>query len=795
MNNYPFIRFSLLFVSGIIISNLYSVSETIVIVIILFSIILFILSHKIYLSKFLSATSLIILSLTLGLLTSLINRGEINSMLSSFIKESNVTAYGSISDISLKKDYEISFIIQTDSVLISGKPIITKENLLCRLRSDSVTRTIFYEEAKPGNHIIIKGNFQQGREIRNPGEFDYRKYLLSKGISGIINSYDSLSVQFISDKVDFISNGIFQARKQIDELIHKLHNHQTAGLLRGLLLADRTEIDYETKQNFINSGVIHILAVSGLHVGYILLFFIISFGRFNIYLRSILTIIGLLCFMLITGIPASVFRATLMTIILLIAFLSGRSTNLLNSIAISAVVILLFKPGEIFNPGFQLSYSAVLSIAIIYPIIQKMILQSSVTNEYVKKFLLFAAVSLSAQIGTLPFTLSYFNKLSVVSLFANLIVIPMAGIIVGLAIVALIIGSVMPALAIYFSIVNNIITSLMMDLIRFTGSLDFAFIRINNFSLLDSVIFYFFISILIYVLWKSENFRFKLAISLILLLNIFIYTQLDDKKLLPDGILSVLMIDVGQGDSFLIKFPDNKTAIIDAGVVDPFFDTGERIIIPLLDYLGIEKIDYGFISHLDTDHYGGFASLLFNNRIKEIYRPQPDSSDKSKRLEKFLEKMRVTKHTYQKQKYRISNVSLYILNDLKDDFLNKLTQNNRSGIVKIVYGQNSFLFMGDAEEEAEKHYLNRYSNFLDSDVLKVGHHGSITGSSEEFLNIVSPKISLISAGIKNKFGHPSEIVLQRLKNLNSMILRTDSLGAVLIHSDGNKIEIIDWRNF
>lgn len=793
-NNYPFIWFATLFTSGILIGKYSPLPNTLVILIIFISIILILIDIRFLRFKYLKAFSFVSIALSIGVLTYHFQSKDIKSKLSEFEKEKNVIAYGLVKEIELKRDYEIAFILKTDSIFILNNKIETSENILCRLRSDSVDRKIIYDKLRPGNTISFKGTFQQGRNIRNPGEFDYRKFLLSKGITGIITSYDSSSLTVVSADYEEFENTVFQIRKTIDELIHQLHNKQTAGLLRGLLLADRTEIDYDTKQNFVNSGVIHILAVSGLHVGYILLFFIIAFGRFNIYLRSFLTILGLICFMIITGIPASVFRATLMSVILIIAFLTGRSTNLLNSIAISAVIILIFRPNEIFNPGFQLSYSAVLSIALIYPLIQKMIFQSSIKSKLLKSILLFAGVSLSAQIGTLPFTLTYFNKLSIISLFTNLIVIPLAGIIVGLAIITLVIGSLLPSVAIYFALVNNIVTALMMDLVRFSGSLDFAFMRINNFSLLDSMFFYFFISILIYFFRISENMKLKFLISLIVIVNIFMFSHIDDKKLLPDGVLSLLMIDVGQGDSFLIKFPNNKTALIDAGVIDPFFDTGERVIVPLLDYLGIEKIDYGFISHLDTDHYGGFASLMYNKRINEIYLPNNDSSDKFIRLENFITKLKIPRHTYDKSKKDIGNVSLFILNDASDKYLNTLSSNDRSGIIKIVFGKTSFLFIGDAEVAAERYYMDNYKSFLDSDVLKIGHHGSLTSSSGEFIEAVSPKISLISAGIKNKFGHPSEIVLQRLKEIKSKIYRTDELGAVLIQSDGKEIKVVDWRD-
>jgi len=191
-----------------------------------------------------------------------------------------------------------------------------------------------------------------------------------------------------------------------------------------------------------------------------------------------------------------------------------------------------------------------------------------------------------------------------------------------------------------------------------------------------------------------------------------------------DGKLSLLMIDVGQGDSFLIKFPNGKTALIDAGEANPYIDNGDRVIIPLLDNLSIDKIDYGFISHLDLDHYGGFASLIFNNRMKEIYRPEPDSSDKSIRLEKYLDKLSIPRTSYHLDSLEIGGTRIIIFNNINDKYFDNLSSNDKSGFMKIVYGKTSFLFVGDAEIPAESYYLQHHKYLLDSDVLKVGHHGS-----------------------------------------------------------------------
>jgi competence protein ComEC len=254
------------------------------------------------------------------------------------------------------------------------------------------------------------------------------------------------------------------------------------------------------------------------------------------------------------------------------------------------------------------------------------------------------------------------------------------------------------------------------------------------------------------------------------------------------------MIDVGQGDAILIKFPDGKTALIDAGSADYKFDNGERVILPLLDHLGINKIDYGLVSHIDLDHYGGFISLINENKISRIYKPYLDTSfSKDVKFEKFLKAREIPVTYYEKGIIKSPAGRIYILNDFDRGV--KLTTNNGSGLLKIVYGKNSVLFTGDLEHRAEDHYLIDYGSFLKSDVLKVAHHGSKNGSSEEFISIVQPKISLISDGIKNKFGHPAEVVLQRLKKAGSSIARTDKSGAILLRSDGDNIFAVDWRKF
>lgn len=721
------------------------------------------------------------------------NQTQINTPLTKYQKEKNAELYAQVLDVELKRSFEIVFTVRADSIFIDNKLIAANDKLICKFRGDDEQRKDFYRKINSGNKIFLTGTFQKGRDRRNPGEFDYDKYLKQNGITGLFVSYDTDSIKILSSEKSFFKSLLFTVRKSIDKIIHDLHNQQTAGLLRGLLLADRSEIDFETKNEFINSGVVHILAVSGLHVGYVLIIFIFIFGRFGIYLRSTLTILGLLGFMFLTGVPPSVFRATLMTVVIILAFLSNRTTNIINSISIAAFIILLINPNEIFNPGFQLSFSAVLAIGILHPYFKKIIFKMHIKQKWIENILLFIGVSLSAQIGTLPFTLAYFSKLSVIALFANLIVIPAVGVIIGVAFITVFVGLFSYSIAIYFAAANDLISGWMISFIRYTGSLDFSFLWIRNYSLYDAIIFYAGLGLILLAIQKTDRLYLKIALPIILIFSMIIYSTFDNREILEKNKLNIFMVDVGQGDTFLIQFPNGKTALIDAGEANPFIDNGERVIIPLLDYLGIKKIDYGFISHLDLDHYGGFISLIYNDRINEIFRPQPDSNKKSLRLEKFLKDRKVKSKSYDKYSFDVGNTKMYFLNDPNSYSYKSFSSNNKSGVIKIVFGKTSFLFVGDCEHPAEYFLASNFRAMLDSDVLKVGHHGSKTGSSLAFLNLVTPKISLVSAGIKNKFNHPAKSVINSLLKLNSKIYRTDEMGAVLLQSDGKNIKQVNWK--
>ncbi len=795
MKDYPVIKFTSALIIGILLSKFISFNILILTAVTSAVIIIYMLVNKFGMKRqFLSAAVYLSL-IVLGVYAAGSQSAGRYFLPGSIYKEKKVTAYGVIDEINLQNTHGLKFIITSDSLFIFNRKIVAKVRLLCRIYDNNpAALNSLYANLKPGYRIELKGNYNRGRGMRNPGEFDYAAYLRSKGLAGVLTSYRADGIKILDNSENDLKSVLFSVRKSIDRIIYRYHEIRTASLLRGLLLADRSEIDQETKTEFINSGVVHVLAVSGLHVGFIAVIFLFLFGRFNLYLKSLLTIAGLFTFLLITGSPPSVFRATVMAVVIIIAYLSGRSTNLFNSLALAAAIILLADPSELFNPGFQLSFAAVLSIAAVFPFFNSRISALRIKNKAIKWLLTFIGVSLSAQIGTLPLTLTYFGKLSIVALAANVVVIPLIGVIVGVAIVTLAFAPILPAIASYYAAANELFCGFLFKFVNYISSFDYSFISIKSYSAGDALIFYVFVILFFYFYGKLKHTSAKSALALLSLSCILLFSGFDDKPILPEGKLDVMMVDVGQGDSFIVKFPDGKTALIDAGSASYYFDNGKSVLLPLMDYLDIDKFDYGFVSHIDLDHYGGFMSLIREGKVKEIYKPKIDSSlKKDMRFENLIHKFKLPIRYYRKEIINEGAAKIYVMNDSVFDSQAGLSSNDRSGFFKIVYGKSSFLFTGDMEARAEKYYSQAYGGFLKSDVLKVDHHGSRSGSTEIFLSAVKPAFSLISAGLDNKFGHPAAIVIDRLRKIQSKIYRTDKSGAIVLSSGGNSVRFINWK--
>ncbi|MGE5351788.1 MAG: DNA internalization-related competence protein ComEC/Rec2 [Acidobacteriota bacterium] len=794
MKDYPVIRICLLFMGGIILQKLFAPGITV-----LFILASIFITLSLLIFKWKSSDSILILSssiviLLLGAISFGLYKKDIKPYPFQVSRLKDVTLWGGISSIELKRDYEIRFLLKSDSVRFSNKIYSLRVSVICQLRDEKKgSLDSVYEVIKPGQYVMLKGTFSKGRQRRNPGEFDYQNYLEERGISAVHTAFstEDFSILFQAEKMP-MEEIVFSARKSIDEAFNRLHTKNCASLLRGFLLADRSEVDGQVQNDFINTGVVHILAVSGSNVFLVIMIFTLLFGRFNVVVRYLLTLSGLFLFLIITGSSPSVVRAVVMGAVASVAFLTNRSYNVFNLLAIAAVVILAFNPGQLFDPGFQLSFSAVLSIVVIYPHLKSLLDRLNIKSATIYKLLLFISVTIAAQIGVLPFTLYYFGRVSVVSLPANIFVIPLSFLISAVGIFTLVLSSVASYPASTYAAMNNLFADVLISITHFLGNLRVSYLSISDFSLADLLISYTFLCGYFILIKRLDSLKAKAVTGVLCVLNIFLFCSLDNKSLLPERELSLMAIDVGQGDATLVKFPDNTTILIDAGPVSPYFDSGENTIYPAINRLGIDKIDYGFISHVDNDHYSGFISLIKKGVIRKIFKPRLDKNfPKDISLEQFLKESRIPILYYRKGSLKFGNARLYILNTEETGKSRSL--NDRSGVIKIVYGSTSFLFEGDAGKTEEGIMAEKYGDFLSSDLLKLGHHGSRYSSSYEMLKSVRPVYGLISAGLQNRFGHPSKETLERAGQFNIRLLRTDQEGAIILASDGDKIRKVTWK--
>ncbi|KUG26108.1 hypothetical protein ASZ90_004052 [hydrocarbon metagenome] len=795
MSDYPLIKFVTAFIFGLILSSFLEVSlEILIALFIIFlisSIILFFFKNST--ANIFSTASIFIAVILIGLIYISADKISEPTYLfeDKFIK--NVLVDGRVEQIELPGK-KLVLNVNVDKTIKGNSIVEHQYNIICNLSYDEEIIHKILGKLSPGNRIVVLGNLLIPPNQKNPGEFDYREYLKGKNISAMFNSYSPMDFVIVDYEKNLLTSLIFDARYAVALKLKELYSEKTAGLLKGLLLADRSEIGYDIKEGFVKSGVIHVLAVSGLHVGFIVLILVFLLGRFNIYLRITFTIIGLLAFMIITGLPPSVTRATIMAVLLLISYLRSNKQNNFNTLALAAFIILIFDPTQIFNPGFQLSFSAVFSIFVFYPKISKVINDRNITNKLLRYVLLFVGLSLAAQIGTIPFTIYYFEKLSLISLAANLFVIPMIGIILGWGIVTIIIGSFSLELAYLISLTNEFIVEMLFSIVNFLSLLSISHLSLPNYSIWDGAVYLILLTVFTIYFRKLITLTAKSIFVILIAANLLVWSNVDNKKLMPDGKLSVLFVDVGNSESAIIKFPNKKTAVVNFGGGSDNYNAGDAVLIPLLNRLGIDKINYGIISHLNRNKYLGIIPFIENNLIDTLFIPNVYGSDIE--LELFLNYLNDKKIILQyinKIKIIAGNSKIYLLDELLKSEYAYFNPMNRSTPVKLQYGKNSILLMAGIEKRGEALLLENKNAFLKSDVIQIANYGSNISTSNELLQEVNPLYSIINVGLGNFMEYPSEEVLGLISQNNIKLFRTDNDGAILFISDGDKIEFVDWR--
>jgi len=643
-----------------------------------------------------------------------------------------------------------------------------------------------------GDVLKIKGVLEKPIKQKNFGEFNYELYLAREKIFTYLNIWQERDILKIGeDNSNFFSSFSLSARNKIKEITKQTLPTPYNYLLIGMLLGEKSFIPPDLKEFFSDAGIMHILAVSGLHVGIITMALLafLNMLRLPKKFKLLTLILILIVYASITGYRPSVLRATIMFILLIGGKLINRNRNLNSSLFFAAFLILLINPLILYDAGFLLSFVVTFFIINLSPILQELFSKKIfwVGNPL--------AVSTAAWVGIFPLSAYFFNKISIISIVSNIFIVPLTGIAVILGFVTFFIGLVSIFLAGIIANINYLVLTLITLIAHSFSSLPFAFIYVAQPSILVIVLYYLTVFFMVNIFYKKTISQKTMKKGVFIILSVMLLIIIV-QILYPVADLKVTFINVGEGDCILIEAPNKINILIDGGgTPQSDFDVGSKIVVPYLRRKGINEIDLLILTHPDLDHLEGLLSVLMAFKVDIVLDSGlPCDSSQYKEFISLILKKGIPYHQAKAGDNFIFNNSLemFLLNPMyNSDFSKDSDFNNASIVVKLFYKNADFLFTGDIEEAAENKLLV-WQNILQSDILKVGHHGSATSTNVEFLDKVDPSIAVITVG-KNSFGHPSQKVIERLEDRNIKIYRTDENGTIIIRTNGQEYWIKTLR--
>lgn len=519
-----------------------------------------------------------------------------------------------------EKDYKDVYEIEIKGIKLllnlkksKNKSLQNKEN---RYLSNKNSKNSSFK-LKYGDKIEFYLEYEKPSTARNYMGFDYSNYLKTKKIFGTVNLKEE-DVEIIShDNSNIILRKIYKLRNLMKTKIEKLLPKETSGLCLGMLIGETSGIEENMQENFRDSNLSHILAVSGANVSYIIVSITYIFNK--MYLRKrlskIISIILLILFMLLTGCTSSVNRACIMAILMLIAELLYRKSDVYNNLAISALVLLIINPYSLLDIGFQLSYMGTIGIVFLHDKIGNFI---KINNKIVKYFFEMIAVTTCANLAIIPIMMFHFNTISLTFYFSNIIVGPILGIVVIIGFIMFFISLIFTPISSLIAIVLNLMLKFIIKIAEITANMPFSKITIITPSFFFIIVWYLIIISISYkqkvkIFYHKNNKLIKKIVSCILIIVLIVNLIIKvDKK------LEIHFVDVGQGDACLIITPLNKKILIDGGGSEfGSFNVGEKTLLPYLLDRRINKLDYIIISHFDSDHVRFYSIFAKRNKSKK----------------------------------------------------------------------------------------------------------------------------------------------------------------------------------
>ena len=635
-------------------------------------------------------------------------------------------------------------------ILIVDKIKITDNKLSMDVIGKEKLKLVYYfkdikeiSNIELGDQIKVVGKLEEPINNTVFNCFNYKEYLYNNHIFYILKA----------KKIEKVRNNIsliYDVRKKID---NRLGNAKKSyAYLKTFILGDKSNMD-DIKDTYYSLGISHLFSISGMHISLLsgILLFLLNRISYNKFYNYLVVVIFLIIYAIIIDFPVSVLRTIVMFILFSLRDLFNLKIKAIDVMFLVLSVCLLIDSFFIYNIVFIYSY--VISFSLID--FSKNI--KSINN------ILYRGLYLSyiCFLVSFPICIYNYSEINLITILINVVVIPFVSMII------------FP-----MTLVTFIFPCLDSLLYFFISILEFISILVNKITIgkiifaKPNIIVVFIYYILIYLVIKNRKFIVLFLIVIIIHKNIIYFNNYN--------IISFL--DVGQGDSSLIVYSNNRlNLLIDTGgIYNSNYNIVDNKIIPYMKSLGISKLNYLILSHGDYDHMGEAINLVENFRVEKVIFNCGEFNDLEHDLIKVLNKKKNPYYACIKE-LNIDNNKLYFLQTKEYD-----NENDNSNVIYTEIDGYKFMFMGDASITTEKEILKKY-NLPDIDVLKVGHHGSKTSSSSEFIDKINPKYSIISVGKNNRYGHPNEEVLNNLDN--SKIYRTDQDGSIMFKIKNNKLQI------
>jgi competence protein ComEC len=688
-----------------------------------------------------------------------------------------------------------------------------------------------------GDRLQVTAKLRIPLNYRNPGSFDYVRYLDGLGLQAIGSAkLETLRVLEGRGGSTF-ERWRWSSRRKVITQIHRVWTQEQAGMFDAMVLGDRAFLSKGTRTEFQRSGTYHILVVSGMNVGIfaVALFWILRRMRAGVEVATVLTILLSCSYALLTDLGAPIVRSLLMLAVYQLTRLFYRDREALNAVGVAALALLVWEPRQVFEASFQLTVLSVIAIAgICVPLIERTSepYRAALKRLYIKGYdqafepkitqwrielrmiaermqrlvgnklgawittavptLALSIYELVVVSATMQVALAlpmvwYFHRLPWRSLWANLAVVPLTGVLMPACVVAVACSfasltfAKIPALIASYSLVG--ITST----VHFFGAAGAHDLRLAKPETLT--VFLCGVAIVLAILMARRH-RLLVALGLVTLCASTAWIANPRPSETPKGgVLEITAIDVGQGESLLIITPEGKSLLLDSGGLLGFsrseFDIGEEVTSSYLWNRGIDHLDAVAFSHAHSDHLQGMRAIIANFRPQELWMGADANNALTHGVEQACDEYGVTvRRHFMGDEFEFGGAKFEVLAPERDLEINSHDLDDSSMVIRASFGDNAIILPGDAHKKVEEQLT---SKSISADVLKVGHHGSATSTSAEFLTAVHPRFALISSGRNNQFRHPRPEVLKRLADARVRTYRTDLFGPVTFYLDGKTV--------